>query len=99
MSEKNQETSDERSERLRLRQAQLRIEYGKVFNSESGKLVLADLKQQFGWQGDIERPSARFGTRPEDVFLTEGMKEPVRHILAMITPIVTTEKKETKAIQ
>ena len=98
MKQPQNETAEQRAERLRIAQAQMRIAYRQVFGSETGKLVLEDLKQRFGWKGNIERPSAFMGARPEDVFLTEGLKEPVRHILAMIEQEASDEPKlETKA--
>ena len=94
------ETVEQRSERIKLLQDQLRIDYGMLFTSEKGLRVLDDLKQRFGWKGNIERPSAHIGARPDDVFLTEGMKEVVRHILAMTEQVTTEQPKlETKALK
>lgn len=78
------------------RQRQLRIDYGTVFGSLAGQRVLEDLKKRYGWNGAVENPSARVGARAEDVFLIDGMKEPVRHILAMLQP-VDEQPKPTEA--
>lgn len=78
------------------RQKQLRMDYGQVFGSEAGRRVLSDLKRRYGWNGDVEHPSARAGARAEDVFLIDGMKEPVRHILAMLQP-TDEQPKPTEA--
>jgi hypothetical protein len=76
---------------------QLRIEYRKVFTSESGKAILADLFGRYGFDAEgVERPSARAGMRAEDVFLADGMKEPVRYILRQLEP-VSDQPKPTEA--
>ncbi len=62
---------------------QLRISIGFCFSGDHGKRVLAHLKARYGWDGDIERPSYRPGMSHADMAFTEGMKEPVRHLLAM----------------
>ena len=82
-------------------QEQLRLDYRGLFNSDKGKNVLRDLKKRFGWKngGDVESPSYRFGMSHADSALTEGMKEPVRHILAMTEQTASTEPKPTRAIQ
>lgn len=78
------EIEQHKAEKAR-REAILRKSYFDVFKSDGGKAVLADLRLRYGFESDgVERPSARIGMRAEDVFLTEGMKEPVRHILRMI---------------
>lgn len=69
--------------KLAQKQRQLRISYGMVFGSEHGKVVLADLKSRFGWDGDIERPSYRAGMTFDQVANADGMKEVVRHVMAM----------------
>ncbi len=92
-----QETGEQRAARVTLMKAQMRLDYTRLFTSEIGGKVLADLKGRYGWQGSVERPSARVGARAEDVFLTEGMKEPIRHILAMIES-EDNKPTETKAI-
>lgn len=79
------------------RKKQLRLAYAKVFTSESGRLVLEDMKKRFGWDGDVERPSCRPGMAPTDAFLVDGMKEPVRHILAMLQT-VDEQPKPTNAV-
>jgi len=84
-------------EEKRMKDEQLRIYYRMIFGSEHGKAILADLKHRFGWKGDVEAPSALPGSRPEDVFLTEGMKNPVRYILAMIQQGTEKPKLESTA--
>lgn len=77
------------------RQKQLRLDYGAVFGSLAGQRVLEDLKKRYGWNGAVELPTARVGARAEDVFLIDGMKEPVRHILAMLQPVDEQPKPTT----
>lgn len=69
--------------KLAQKQRQLRISYGMVFGSEHGKVVLADLKARYGWDGDIERPSYRTGMTFDQVANVEGMKAVVRYVMAM----------------
>ena len=65
------------------RRRKLRAAYGRAFSTEDGRTVLTDLLASFGFSADgIEKPSAQYGANAQDVFLREGMKEPVRRILA-----------------
>lgn len=73
-------------EKLEQLQRQRRMSYGMLFGSEHGKVVLADLKARYGWDGDIERPSYTRGMPHADMTFIEGQKEVVRHILAMTEP-------------
>lgn len=79
-----QKTPEEQRQQDRLRQ--LRMSYGHTFSGVHGKAVLDDLKARFGWDGDIERPSYRPGQSFDMTASADSMKEPVRHILAMIRP-------------
>lgn len=67
------------------RRQKLRASYAIVFGGEHGRTVLADLLKTYGFDPatGIECPSAHHNKRSEDVFLSEGMKEPVRRILSM----------------
>lgn len=76
----------EEQRRLELHKQQMRMSYGMVFHSEHGKRVLADLKARYGWDGEIERPSYRPGMTFDQVAAADSIKEPIRHILAMIQP-------------
>lgn len=84
----------EQEQALRAKQQQLRMSYGLMFGGEHGKLILADLKHRFGWDGNIERSSYRPGMSHADMSFVEGSKEVVRHVLAMIEPL--PEKPEPK---
>lgn len=75
-------------------QRQLRMSYGMLFASEHGKIVLADLKARYGWDGDIERPVYRAGQSFDQTAAIDAMREPVRHILAMQT--VPDDKPQPK---
>lgn len=70
-----------------LQQRQLRISYGYSFSGDHGKRVLADLKARFGWDGEIERPSYIPGMDHARTAHADGLKEPVRHIMAMLVPM------------
>lgn len=73
--------------------AKVRTAYCRVFESEGGKLVLSDLLQKFGFTSDgIENPSYTPGLDAAQVAHREGMKEPVRHILASIRAKLSTTK-------
>jgi hypothetical protein len=86
------------TEKLAEAKKQLRVSYQTIFNSEHGRRVLDDLKRKCGFgPSGIENPSAVIGSRPEDVFLREGMKEPIRHILAWLEK-VDEQPKPTEAI-
>lgn len=64
--------------------AALRSAYGRVFAGESGRRVLEDLMQRYGfYESGVEKTSVVPGDSPESVFLRDGMKEPIRHILYM----------------
>lgn len=65
---------------------QVQIAYAHVFGGMHGETVLKDLRQQFGWDGDIELPSAIPGLRSEEVWLREGYKQPIRHIMKKLRP-------------
>jgi hypothetical protein len=77
-----QPATPEEVERRQQAQAQLRADY-QWFNGEQGQRVLADLCAAFGWN----KPSAVPGLTNEEVWLREGMKNPIRHILYMSSPI------------
>lgn len=63
---------------------QLLMAYGRFANSEDGRLIIGDLMKRYGWSTEgIERPCFQPGMQPEDAIHRDGMKEPVRHILAM----------------
>lgn len=68
------------------------LAYQRVFTgSDAGRLVLADLLARCGFTPDgVENPSYRSGQRAENTAYIEGMKEPVRHILATIGAKLTT---------
>lgn len=67
-----------------------------MFEGEHGKIVLEDLLQKFGFTKDgIENPSYRPGMDAQEVAHTEGMKEPVRHILASIHSRLSTLENKT----
>jgi hypothetical protein len=65
-------------------EAELRLAYGHTFTGPKGEAVLKDLRARFGFKGTIEQPSAVPGMRNEEVWMREGMKQPMRHILAMM---------------
>ena len=96
----NNETAEQVQARLKQEGDQLRLDYRMLFNSERGKKLLKDMKSKFGWRegGNIESPSATFGTDPNDAFLKEGMKQPIRYILAMTEQETSTDPKSTRAI-
>lgn len=73
-------------EKAQREQRQLRISYGFTFSGEHGKRVLEDLKARFGFDGDIERPSYRPGMDHASTAAADAMKEPIRHIMAMLVP-------------
>lgn len=81
-------------EAAEAQQRQLRMSYGMLFSSEHGKMVLADLKRRYGFDGDIERPSYRAGMSFDAVAAADSLKEPIRHILAMIQP--PSDKPQSK---
>ncbi|EIP99337.1 hypothetical protein OpiT1DRAFT_03851 [Opitutaceae bacterium TAV1] len=75
-----QTESDRYNEEQKLREA-----YAAVFNNGSGQTVLNDLFRAFGFTPDgIENPSFTGDCPTTTVIHREGMKEPVRHILAML---------------
>lgn len=82
-------------------EAELRRDYALVFSGPRGEKVLEDLMRSFGvrkvGQYLIEQPSATPGMRNEEVWMREGMKQPLRHILAMMTTR-ETEQRPDKAI-
>jgi hypothetical protein len=90
--------SAEETQKAEIAAQELRASYAIAFGGEHGVKVLANLKKTFGWQGNVERPSAHRGERVEDVFLTEGGKEVVRHILAMIEAAPDRPQPVDKAI-
>ena len=59
---------------------QLCLDYAGCFAGTRGEKVLAHLKKMFGFS----RPSAIAGGRSEDVWLREGMKQPIYHIDRML---------------
>jgi hypothetical protein len=83
---------------------QLRLAYGRIFGSEDGKLVMADLKRRYGWRDGVEMPCYTSGLCSNDFIHREGMREPVRYILRLLTvqdanfPLTetTTKKRKTK---
>jgi len=97
----DRETAEQQQARKKQHGDQLRLDYRFIFNGEKGKEILKDLKHRFGWRygGDIESPSASFGASSRDVFLKEGMKEPIRYILAMTEEEASNnDPKQTRAI-
>ena len=96
----NNETAEQVQARLKLKGDQLKIDYRFIFNGEKGGAILKDLKSKFGWRdgGNIESPTATFGTDPNDAFLKEGMKQPIRYILAMTEQETSNDPKSTRAI-
>lgn len=77
------------------------MSYGQLFGSQHGQVVLADLKARYGWDvdGDIERPVYRPGQSFDQTASIDAMREPVRHILAMIAPLADKPaEKPTTAI-
>jgi hypothetical protein len=75
----------------------LRTSYGFVFGGEHGKRVLADLMANFGFEEDgIEKPSAIPNIRSEEVWLREGAKQPVRHILRRLREASAQPKPKKK---
>ena len=84
-------------------QKQIRTSYGMVFESEHGKTVLSDLMANFGFDLDgIEAASAIPGLRSEEVWLREGCKQPIRHILKRLKASKAekpTKKKPNTATQ
>tara|TARA_R110002110_G_scaffold74463_2_gene196968 strand:- start:2102 stop:2398 length:297 start_codon:yes stop_codon:yes gene_type:complete len=69
---------------------QLKIVYGRVFNSVDGKLILEDLQRQFGFRNGIEQSSHAQGISALDMVARDQMKQPVRHIFRMIDAEITT---------
>lgn len=53
----------------------------RLFATEDGKRLLAHLRRTFG----MDEPSARPGMRNEEVWMTEGMKAPLRHLDRLLT--------------
>jgi hypothetical protein len=96
MTKQNREADNKVPERGQ-RDEQLRLDYKLFFQSDRGKKIMDDLKQRFGWTGEIERASAVVGMRNEEVWLREGMKQPIRHILSMMTLEQDTQPKATEA--
>jgi hypothetical protein len=73
---------------------QLVHDYQQLFNSEVGRRVLADLEQYSGYYG----PSAIPGMRAEDVFLNEGVKNPIRLIHEYLKAKPDDKEPPTKAL-
>lgn len=94
-------TPDKQIEEKQLAEAELRRDYALVFSGPRGERVLEDMGRLFGvkrvGQYVIEQPSAVPGMRNEEVWMREGMKQPLRHILAMMTTR-ETEQRPDKAI-
>ena len=66
---------------------QLRLAYGRIFGSQDGQLILADLKKRYGFgRGGVELPCYVPLMAPNDFIPRDGMREPVRYILRQITP-------------
>lgn len=83
---------------------QMRIAYGRVFLGPKGEPneVLIDLLRAFGMKhveglAFIEQQSAIPGMRNEEVWMREGMKQPLRHILATLAKDTKTEPKPKEA--
>lgn len=69
---------------------QLKVVYGRVFNSADGQLILEDLQRQFGFRKGVENQSYSQGISSLDMVARDQMKQPVRHILRMIDAEITT---------
>lgn len=77
-------TPEQTAERRTESQKQLRLAYGRVFETPDGKAILEDLQARYGWKGGIELPSYTPQATAESAIHRDGMKEPVRHILRMV---------------
>ncbi|EIQ00868.1 hypothetical protein OpiT1DRAFT_05425 [Opitutaceae bacterium TAV1] len=81
----------QREQAAREHAEKMRNAYCRMFASDHGKLVLADLLAKYGFTEDgIENPSYLPGRDAAEVAHKEGMKEPIRHILAAIRSRLST---------
>lgn len=94
MSDPKQTSREAQKERLQKWREMARA-YRRLFATEDGKAVLADLQNQFGWG----KPSARVGMRNEEVWMAEGMKLPLFHIDHMITVNLDQPKQQESITQ
>ncbi len=83
---------------------QMRLAYARVFLGPKGEPneVLIDLLKAFGLRHVegmvfLEAQSAIPGMRNEEVWMREGMKQPLRHILATLAKNTKTEPKPKEA--
>jgi hypothetical protein len=69
----------EEQERRRAAQRQLVKAHKRLWNSRDGKIVLADMMKAFGFN----KASYIYGAPAGDQAFRDGMKEPIRHAVAM----------------
>lgn len=81
------------------KQRQLRMTYASVFATPNGQIILADLKQRYGFApDDTELPIFIPGLDAATVSHRDGMREPIRHILRQKAPLPEkTNPKPTTA--
>lgn len=72
--------------------------YRRLFSSEDGQTVLTDLKNRFGWSGDVERCLFTVPSDPAQAAFMEGRKEAVRTILRMMQADPNAEPRREEAL-
>lgn len=74
--------------------------YKQTFATIQGKAVLADLMDRYGFdEFGIERSAVVNGSDQQNLFLVEGMKEPVRRILRQLATVDREQKPKPETAQ
>lgn len=82
------EEAAEQVARNKERENQLKQAYSRFLESEDGQNIMEDLMGRYGWRNGMEMPTYRTGMTSMDASHRDGMKEPIRHILAMAGKVI-----------